>query len=74
MAKKLSKDEEAELILEKLKHTNAEREAEFLKDLEESIAKLAAESMKDEVDKEIIRHIRDQYLNKITKQFPELKT
>lgn len=71
--KPLTKDEEADLIVEKLKRTDAEREAEFLKDLEESIAKIAAQAIADEIDNEIIKQIRDDYLNKLTEQFPELK-
>lgn len=71
--KKLTKEEEADLIIERLKRTDAEREADFLNDLEESIARIAAQALADEIDNEIIEQIRDEYLNKITKQFPELK-
>lgn len=74
MAKKLlSKDEEADLIIERLKRTDAEREAQFLKDLEEAIARVAAQAIADEIDNEIIKRVRDDYLNKLTEQFPELK-
>jgi len=71
--KLLTKDEEADLIIEKLKRTDAEREAQFMKDLEEAIAKIAAQAIADEIDAEIIRQVRDDYLNKLTEQFPELK-
>jgi hypothetical protein len=68
--KPLSKEEEAELIIDKLTRTNAEREAEFLKNLEESIAKIAAQAIADEIDSEIIRKIQQENLNNFNKTFP----
>lgn len=71
--KKLTKDEEADLIIDKLKRTDAERDLDFINEINEFVNRIAAESLKKEIDKEIIKQVQADYLNKITTRFPELK-
>jgi hypothetical protein len=66
-------DIEADLIIEKLKKTDAEREAEVIEELKKYVEEFAAMIQKNNIDEKIVGQIQGNCLNKIEELFPELK-
>lgn len=66
-------DIEADLIIAKLKKTDAEREAEIIEALKKYVEEFLFMVQQNNIDDKIIRKIQNNCLNKIEEIHPELK-